>query len=876
MAENAEKKLTRSLLLETLTDEKDQAALKLLFSSTINKDVAEQERMLARIFAERTAVGVELNSLGQNAEHEAIMQSLRFLGMDRSGSSYVEPMVISELAPKLLSKAFGEDESITLFNDVVNESILRHLENPDKVKFHPKMQDAIFDFMSKSRIKTLLKRVSDGRLDLGRNESNTQKLIDKIAVKYEFTEDDKLYLTQRAANDENGAEPDITDSEPEPAKVGVDSSKPDVSELAAQAENEYFKHQLDVDLRTDALMQLTLLMRKPENIGWAERNVVDKLKETVGDKIKDLYQPGTRPYSAESLFSNSLAIMDSGGRVDRELVTFSVNPLQGFKASVKDPNMGEDAYKAMALKAKIAGVSNPYIKSNFKDPKSFVAFMENTVDALISPEVGYSIDEIRVQPSLQPYFDAYIANKLQIGGLEQAPPDMVSDPDDPSVKMKNADPEAKRQQAAEDLIPEEIKGPWNTQQELLEMNSMFAERSKDLNNFENQLSIDDVSIEDKLSGLKAASLLDIPDRDVSNKAYRELGLTPQSIDFVRQNNEYFKNTLKLAKQKGPELGKGRQEALLAAEEILTENALAANNKPLADYVKLLVGQYKGVPINAPVNALDDAVDSTVDNPVDDSTKTPESKTEPTVDGSTKVSKKAVAPVTQGTPNIVDSGMPQFEGPDMNESQMAWYQQQDDIRGGGEELDFEHYDDDYYNANFAERMDDQVGSHQGDVANFESNPTAHSDVPDIAPADSNSALGGVDVTSGDVKKLLDFDPNVYKKSLVDFTSQDVELLMGLGKDSMYQTRYQQLAERDGWSVEELTTLLYVVDKIKDIMSGFLEPDAICDEQKTLLRKIPDVHLDEDMLKFKIALIENEVQDETPDDNPDASAPMKRNR
>jgi hypothetical protein len=566
-------KLTRETLAALIEDEQDQNIMvKILAGESLKSNVeAKRGKELADLFVELVKNGAEYQSLELQTSRDAVMYALTMSGFNDKGIISVSPERIEENIQALLPIVMGESPESILFHSDANAALLSYLHDKEKFDVAPKVSAVLDEYLNQDRAHLLLQRASTGFLD------NNLSYVEMKGIEQRF--DLELpslvgeYVLPSPALPRSEAPPtDLpTDSpslgdeqEPQAAKLGDDVMRPDHAEIYASEEKAAQKYQLDVDLQTEALMKINAIMESKRADGWTHRTVVDKLKDNIGDRIGDLVNPSRIVYPNESVFSQSLSIVDAAGRSTQTLATFNTSPFSSFKASVTDPLVGPEVFQIIALKAKAAGVKHPFLKSTFKDAKQATQFLKEAADALLAE--GYEIEDIRVQKSLQPYFDAYKSEKLEFT-ITEAPEDLALDPDDPDVAMKHADKPAKDlAERMARMSPDEIltENLMSINGELQNMQQAMAseEKSLEMKDFENDVLI---------RALSMAPYAKDPNSEIWNAAIRQAGLVPSTRDVVLEVEGYFKGLLNKANPNGNtggEIGSNQAVTLQEAEEVL--------------------------------------------------------------------------------------------------------------------------------------------------------------------------------------------------------------------------------------------------------------------------------------------------------------------
>jgi hypothetical protein len=570
-------KLTRETLAALIEDEQDQRIMvKILAGESLNSNVeAKRGKELADLFVELVKNGAEYQSLELQTSRDAVMYALTMSGFNDKGIISVSPERINENIQALLPIVMGESPESILFHSDANVALLSYLHDKEKFNVAPQVAAALDEYLNQDRAYLLLQRASTGFLDNNLSYLEIKGIEKRFELKLPSLE--REYVSPNSALPQSEAPPtdlptDLPtgtpslgdELEPQAAKLGDDVMRPDYAEVYAAEENASQKYQLDIDLQTEALMKINAIMESKRSEGWTNRTVVDKLRDTIGDGIGDLVKPGRIVYPSESIFSQSLSTVDAAGRSTNTLATFNTAPFSSFKASVTDPFVGPEVFQIIALKAKASGVKHPFLKSTFKDAKQATEFLKNAADALLAE--GYKIEDIRVQKSLQPYFEAYRAEKLEFT-ITEAPEDLALDPDDPALDMKYADKPAKElAERMARMSPDEI-----LTENLMNINGELQNMQQAMASEENQLKMTDFENAVLIRALSMAPYVKDPNSEIWNAAVRQAGLVPSTRDVVLEVEGYFKSLLNKANpnvQTEQEIGSKEAVKLQEAEAVL--------------------------------------------------------------------------------------------------------------------------------------------------------------------------------------------------------------------------------------------------------------------------------------------------------------------
>lgn len=539
-------------LLSLMSNSKDRAALKKMLMGASVSDPARAERIALKLadLAAKKDAGPEYLPIDQ----EILTQALVLSGLNAKGLSYVSPEKVGDVFSALVPKAFGEGVDTSFFNSEILSSLMDHAADPDASPLPASAKDALLPLLTEERRQALVSMVKDGRLQ----SSLTEQQLSLI------TSTSTAASPSAPAQSEPAQEPSVVEASPENntapverAQLGTDSVRPDYAELAAQARLESERYQLDLDMQTDALLQLNDLMRR--NPTWVNRSVREKLSDYLKDKRDGLIGRDVFTHPGESLFSETLAEVDETGRAKNEMVKFSNGPINGFKASFKSPNAPKDAYLAACYRLRAEGVRYPYIKTTFRDKEAAKQFLEMMVASL--DEAGYHIDDIRVSPNLEEMFRYLKETKYPAFTLEEAPPGVVDTPDDPTVIQEQIPPELafdRARRLSEEMLMEkypELSAAEALQEELRVVNGVALKFADSRNDPERPLDLRDVAPKDMIEILSRRPLLAISG-DSWNSSVHSGGLVPTAKHVVEEVVREFERIIDLA---DPRVDSGKAE-----------------------------------------------------------------------------------------------------------------------------------------------------------------------------------------------------------------------------------------------------------------------------------------------------------------------------
>jgi hypothetical protein len=548
-------------------DEDRESFLSMLKMKKPNK----KHHQVANLFIDYTLSGLDNRSVYTTLDIDSLNVALFSVGLNKKGYVYVEPEKATQKLSTILDYALDPKKN-DVFSAELYRVLLERIAKPEEHKYSDRVESVI-----------------DKKL----TQHNKEKII-KSALIGAFEHDfDNEFLRGIAEN--NGI--DLSSLRIDEPRFSDDIKKTDYAELYDKAERESFRYQLDVDMQTEAQQKINELMER--NKTWANRFVVDKLKDWAKDALKDSLGQHRIIYPTESIFSETLADCDVTGRPIRELVSFGTTLTKNFKATVKNPNMPDDAYEIMALRLKKEGVRHPFIKASFKSPESTKVFMEKTVKALL--DAGYKLDDIKVQKELEPFFE-YIKNNLDNYSIEEAPEEILSvDVDDQTLeKYSNADyieqKNKENKKTKDDFIVENLKA---INEPLLKAQALMGEpHNMKISDFTPKELIDILSKFKMINGLDEVSW---------NRAVGELNqqlgvnLTPATKPVVTKIHDYFINLVEKAhkaatENNGKYIGSKQLELLNNAKDILIDI-----HPDMSEKITNAISAVKNIHLNSNVN-----------------------------------------------------------------------------------------------------------------------------------------------------------------------------------------------------------------------------------------------------------------------------------
>lgn len=280
----------------------------------------------------------------------------------------------------LLSAAMGSDGDTALFSEPISHSLLMHWYKPDSTGFSEEAKKAIDDYLTDDIKSTLLTRIKEGSITPPFSDPEAQAFFTEQGV--------------RLANVKQNTSVPL---------MGTDALDSELGKLEAKAEADFNKFRLFQDAKISAQMEINRILEEQNDLVF--RTVVDKLRDKVVFGAKDiLNQRSALQYPNESVFSNSLARMDSNGRVVDTLLRFKENS-KGPVVCFDRHNVPNEIYDIAANKCREGGIMKPHISTTFKDPQVAIFFMQSTVDALL--KAGYEIDDISVDRQIEVAFENY-------------------------------------------------------------------------------------------------------------------------------------------------------------------------------------------------------------------------------------------------------------------------------------------------------------------------------------------------------------------------------------------------------------------------------------------------------------------------------------
>ena len=587
-------------LLSLMSNNKDRAALKKMLMGAAISDTVRAERIALKLadLAAKKDPGPQYLPMDQ----ELLTQAMVLSGLNAKGLSYVSPEKIGSVYSSLVPKAFGEGVDTSFFNNEILSALIDHAASPDSSPLPAAAKEALAPLLTDERRQALVDMVKSGRLQTSKSEQELSLIAPTLAAESS---------SDPAQNQPSADAPPVVEAAPvERAQLGTESVRPDYAELAARAKLESERYQLDLDMQTDALLQLNDLMRR--NPTWVNRSVREKLTDYLKDKRDGLIGRDVFTHPGESLFSETLAEVDETGRAKNEMVKFSNGPLNGFKASFKNPNAPKDAYLAACYRLRAEGVRYPYIKTTFRDKEAARQFLEMMVASL--EESGYHIDDIRVSPNLEEMFRYLKETKYPAFTLEEAPPGVADTPDDPTVIQEQIPPELaidRARRLSEEMLMAkypELSVAEALQEELRVVNGVALKFADSRNDPERPLNLRDVAPKDMVEILARRPLLAMSG-DTWNSSVHSGGLVPTAQHVVQEVVREFERLIDLADPRidsgKAELGHHQMSLLALAKDTLMD--VMPERAGQLDFVfKHIEGQRVDAPKNDSVEMNPDA------------------------------------------------------------------------------------------------------------------------------------------------------------------------------------------------------------------------------------------------------------------------------
>ena len=480
-------------------------------------DNAEREKEIVRMLKLMAENQYTPSNMPFTSPSEIAEKLLMLNGGNPDAISILDDDEAYELNMAMLSIAMGEDQASALYSAPTAHGLLAHWYNPESTGFSPQMQRALSDYLTNERKAALLQKLE--------NKTLTSPFSDEEAES--FISEKKIELAAVPTSESAAV---LSDEDP----------AIELGRLKAKTEEDRLKYQLVQDLRIQAQMQMNKIMQK--NPDWVERTVVDKLSDTINYGIKNLTNPNSLKYPSESIFSKSLAVMDTNGRVEDTLLHFK-NNFSGPVVEFTRHNLTEDVYDFAAQKCRVDGIKFPHVGCTFRDPKVAISFMQMTVASLV--KAGYDIEHISVDRHLQTAFDNFkLEQYAQKMTITEAPGIEAEEP------KNNDGPEPLREEMAQNLnqqINEPIQGI-----------------KADLERPDSSGGVSDLSFNQINEAIKRAELLN-GDPLTWNDMQTNTGLSPTSRETVEKVKAYIGKLIDKADETHPDyIGKsfGKNQAAL--------------------------------------------------------------------------------------------------------------------------------------------------------------------------------------------------------------------------------------------------------------------------------------------------------------------------
>jgi hypothetical protein len=594
VAENETEFRRKSVIVEDLESEDDKSLmLQLLngrkkFKGTGAESVRARE--LARMFVDKTVGGIGGNTVYLQSRNDAVMHALIFSGFNSRNILHVDEEVAANAVKELLPKAMGDSAEYPLYNSDIQKTLLFYLEDPSKFKMNEKVKASVDGYLTDDKKQILLSRAFADDFEHDFDKKKIEEVSEDLGVTLLSPEE----LSEKVDGDSAKLSDDVVKSEQRSEILD--------SELEANK-----KHQQSIEMEALALQRINAIMERNRDDGWAERTVKDKATDWSLDKVGDFFRSGKPVYPDESIFSNSIAKLDAAGRAEQEFVTFGVNPLAGFKATVKNANQPDDVYSLIANKAILANVKYPYIKSTFRDPSQAETFTKKSLQALV--DAGYDIDNIRVQKHLEGYLNAF-RSELALSSITEAPEELVHEKENPDPENKHQDPDyVKFEERIQGMSDEE-----RLAEGLKQLNEPLISMQDSMKDPEKPMSFSDFKNEDLVEVLKYAPLLKDINTEQWDTALKQVGLIPRTRNIVESVEAHFDSLLRLADPNvdTPKGIKSRQaERLVAAKDVLI-----ANNPERADDINRVIEGIGGEKPKNTNNHVNDVADPDATSPTE--------------------------------------------------------------------------------------------------------------------------------------------------------------------------------------------------------------------------------------------------------------------
>ncbi len=511
----------RKVIAQLFNDEKMQVALDKILAGKRLEDKA-YEQLVSRAFVDRAKIGFGGATLFTLSDSDMQMRAAALMGVNDVGKSIIDDEdFIKRNLPDFLTLAKNGSENSPLMNAEICRAMVRYINDPEDMRMPEPARQAFDSVLTNDFKESLTQKMFDGAFSSPLSESDTEKLYANFGLKSVSIDQDELEELNVQLNEEPPKVQDVdspsnTDdiaSETSPdrgnATLSTDAMLQQIGMMAEKADKEARKHRLQVDAQTEAQMAINKLM--DENPTWVRRTTIHKLKDKVRNGTNSLLGQDPLVYPSESLFGDSLAVMDAHGRVEQTLLNYRSGPGLNKRVEFKSPSVPEEAYQLAALQVKRDGISKPHVSSSFRDPKVALAFMEKSVTALV--EAGYSIDDISVDRHLQNAFENY--------KLEHAAPVF-------SIGERPEEAPVQEPEQTREVMPEEIVEAKN-----IEINSPTIHVADQLADIEKGLGFDDIPNEQLLPVMPLLVELANPEK-TWQQIQDESGLTPTGRDVVER------------------------------------------------------------------------------------------------------------------------------------------------------------------------------------------------------------------------------------------------------------------------------------------------------------------------------------------------------
>lgn len=505
----------RKVIAQLFNDEQMQVALDKILAGKRLEDKA-YEQVVARAFVDRAKVGFGGASLFTLSDSDMHTRAAALMGVNDMGKSIVDdPDFIKRNLPEFLNLAKDGGDNAPLMNAELCRAMVRYVNDPEDMRMPEPAKEAFESVLTDQFKTSLVQKMREGAFKSPLSEEDTESLYHKLGVAPEPVNmpneapEPEGGLDNAAAQPENEAQPDPDAPQRGNATLSTDALLQQVGALEEQADLEARKHRLHIDAQTEAQMAINKLM--DENPSWVRRTTIHKLKDKITNGTNSLLGQDPLVYPSESLFGDTLAVMDVNGRVEQTLLHYRSGPGLERRVEFKSPNVPEEAYMLAALQVKRDGIRKPHVSSNFRDPKKAIDFMQRSVDALV--EAGYHIDDISVDRHLQQAFENYKLEKhgpaFSIGERPESEPE--------------PEPELKRE-----VMPEEVIDAQNEQ-----INSPTISVADQLADLEKGMGFDDIQNEDILPVMPLLAELNNPEK-TWQQVQDESGLSPTARGVVER------------------------------------------------------------------------------------------------------------------------------------------------------------------------------------------------------------------------------------------------------------------------------------------------------------------------------------------------------